>query len=95
MSSHRNERVVHTNSTTLKALHNESVRIAAHLMTMAGADPTRVNDDVLFWTFANTGEHATIDAAIARIGAHPAVATLVEEYRRVTAEMMALEQRVR
>lgn len=95
MSSHRDARIVHTSSTTLLELHNESVRIAAHLMTMAGADPIRVNDDVLFWTFANTGEHATIDAAISRIGAHPAVAKLVEEYRRVTTEMMALEQRVR
>lgn len=95
MSSQRNERIVHSRSTSLLELHNESVRIAAHLMTMAGADPVRVNDDVVFWTFANTGDHATIEDAIARIGAHPAVGKLVEEYRSVTAEMMALERRSR
>lgn len=95
MSSHRDERIVHTSSTTLQSLHHESLRIATTLMSMAGADPIPFNGDVLFWTFANTGEHATIDAAISRIGAHPAVAKLVEEYRRVTTEMMALEQRVR
>lgn len=96
MSEWRNrERVVHSSPDTLQSLHHESVRIATTLMSMAGADPIPFNGDVLFWTFANTGEHATIDAAIARIGAHPAVGKLVEKYRRVTDAMIALEQRGR
>lgn len=78
----------------LQRLHADSVRVSATLMAMAGADPVPVGDGVVFWTFANTGEHATIDDAVARIGAHPAVRKLVDEYESITQQMIATERRI-
>lgn len=79
-------------SAKLKELHNDSVRVATTLMTMAGADPVHVGDGVVFWTFANTGEHATIEDAVKRIGAHPSVYRLVVEYNAISRQMIAAER---
>lgn len=95
MSTSRDQdimRAITTSTAHLKKLHNESVRLSASLMSMAGADPEPIGDSVVFWTFANTGEHATIDAAISRIGAHPAVQKLVSEYHEVTSQMVDTER---
>lgn len=85
-------RIIKTNTDNLFDMHSESVKIAKSLMTMAGAEAEYVTKDTVFWTFANTGEHATIEAAIKRIGAHPAVRKLVREYDDITRRMIALEQ---
>lgn len=85
-------RIIKTNTENLFELHDESVKIAKSLMTMAGAEAEYVTEGAAFWTFANTGEHATIEAAIARIGAHPAVQRLVHEYDDITRRMIALER---
>lgn len=80
----------------LKEIHNRSVAVAAKLMRMAGAQAFLVDgisdDSVAFWTFSDTGEHATIDAAVQRIGAHPAVQKLVTDYRNLTKQMLGLER---
>ena len=85
-------RIIKTNTDNLFELHSESVKIAKSLMKMAGAEPEYVTDGAVFWTFANTGEHATVEAAVARVGAHPAVQKLVREYDDITRRMIALEQ---
>ena len=84
--------IIKLQTNNLFELHNESVKIAKSLMTMAGAEPEYVTDGSVFWTFVNTGEHATVEAAIKRIGAHPAVQKLVREYDDITRRMIALEQ---
>ena len=85
-------RIIKTNTDNLFDLYSESVKIAKSLMTMAGAEAEYVTDGAVFWTFANTGEHATIEAAIKRIGAHPAVRKLVHEYDDITRRMIELER---
>lgn len=85
-------RIIKTNTDNLFDLHSESVKIAKSLMKMAGAEAEYVTEGAVFWTFANTGEHATVEAAIERIGAHPAVQKLVHEYDDITKRMVALER---
>ena len=84
--------IIKLQTNNLFELHSESVKIAESLMTMAGAEAEYVTEGAVFWTFANTGEHATVEAAIKRIGAHPAVQKLVREYDDITRRMIALEQ---
>lgn len=91
-SNPRAQRVIEQCHTQLRELHNESVRIAATIMSTAGADPVAVVDGAVFWTFANTGEHATITDAIRRVGAHPSVFKLVEAYHEVSLQMIATER---
>lgn len=85
-------RIIKTNTDNLFDLYSESVKIANSLMKMAGAEADCITEGAVFWTFANTGEHATVEAAVARIGAHPAVQKLVREYDDITRRMIALEQ---
>ena len=49
--------------------------------------------DFGFWTFTNTGKHATVDDAIARGGAHPAVKPLIKKYLDAWDRMIELERR--
>ena len=91
-SNPRTQRVIEECRTQLRKLHNESVHIATTIMTTAGADPVAVGDGALFWTFANTGEHATITDAIRRVGAHPSMCKLVEAYHEVSQQMIATER---
>ena len=84
--------IIKLQTNNLFDLHDESVKIANSLMKMAGAEAERITDGAVFWTFTNTGEHATVEDAIERIGAHPAVQKLVHEYDDITKRMVALER---
>lgn len=88
------QRTITAYNNQLKFLYVESTRIASTLMRMSGAVPVRIGDDVVFWTFSNTAEHATITAAIRRIGAHPAVRKLVGAYADISRQMINVERRI-
>ena len=92
-SAHHAAERITANDYVLKKYHDETVEIASVLMRIAGADFAQVvQDHAGFWTFPNTGKHATIHDAIERVGAHPAARKLVERYTYLLSEMMRLEQ---
>ncbi len=88
------QRTITAYNNQLKFLYVESTRIANILMQMSGAVPVRIDEDVMFWTFANTGEHAAISDAIRRVGAHPAVRKLVDAYTDISRQMTNVERRI-
>lgn len=80
-----------------KKLHNLRQRaslVAAALMRMAGAIPCPEVGEAVFWVFSDTGEHATVDRAIGRVGAHPAMRRHVAEYGEISREMVLTQRSI-